>query len=127
VANDDLAADPLRQEIMALAIPRDVQKAFVLVDEVTDLLTRKFRAQEEVDAMVLFSDCCDARRAYEQGLTFARVNIGNLHYGPGKTQVCAHVALSKQDKKCLKYFQESGIKLDFRCVPNEPVQVNSSW
>lgn len=127
VANDELAKDSLRQEIMALAIPADIQKAFVMVEKVTDFLYEKFRAQEEIDALILFSDCGDAKRAYEKGLSFMRVNIGNLHYGPGKTQVCAHVALSADDMKCLKYFRESGVKIDFRCVPNEPVQVNSVW
>lgn len=127
VANDELAEDELRQEIMSLAIPADIQKAFVHVEGVTDYLYERFRAQEEIDALILFSDCSDAKRAYEKGLAFMRVNIGNLHYGPGKTQVCAHVALSSEDLICLKYFRDSGVKIDFRCVPNEPVQVNSAW
>jgi PTS system mannose-specific IIB component len=127
VANDDLAEDPLRQEIMGLAIPGDIQKAFLKVENVTDFLYEKFRAQEEIDALILLADCCDAKRAYEKGLAFLRLNVGNLHYGPGKTQVCAHVALSAEDKKCLRYFKESGVKIDFRCVPNEPVQVTPTW
>jgi PTS system mannose-specific IIB component len=127
VANDELAGDTLRQEIMGLAIPADIQKFFVKVEQVGDFLFAKFKAQEDIDALILFSDCCDARRAYEKGLTFLRVNIGNLHYGSGKTQVCAHVALSTEDRKCLRYFTEQGVKIDFRCVPNEPVQVTPSW
>jgi PTS system mannose-specific IIB component len=99
----------------------------VPVEEVGDLLFARFRAQEEIDALILFSDCCDARRAHQKGLTFLRLNIGNLHYGAGKTQVCAHVALSTEDRQCLRYFTDNGVKIDFRCVPNEPVQVTPSW
>jgi len=127
VANDDLAKDSLRREIMGLAIPQGIQKAFLAVDEIKVFLTEKFGPRGEPDALVLFADCGDARRAHEKGLVFTRLNIGNLHYRPGKKQICAHVALGKEDLACLSYFSSKGVKLDFRCVPNEPVQVNQVW
>ncbi|MDY7000504.1 MAG: PTS sugar transporter subunit IIB [Thermodesulfobacteriota bacterium] len=127
VANDDSAKDSLRREIMGLAIPRGIQKAFSTVEEIKTFLTEKFGPREDPDVFILFADCGDARRAHKKGLTFSRLNIGNLHYSPGKKQICAHVALGKEDLECLSYFSLRGVKLDFRCVPNEPVQVNQVW
>lgn len=124
VANDELATDTLRQEIMSLAIPNDVQVVFSRIDKLNEVLSR-VRMGESLDAMVLFSSCPDARRAYELGLAFEGLNIGNLHYGPGKKQVCAHVALSNEDQACLEFFLRKGVKLDFRCVPNDSVLVRS--
>ena len=52
------------------------------------------------------------------------VNIGNLHYGPGKEQVCEHIALGPEDRSCLKYFAEHGVEIDYRCVPKATAKVN---
>ncbi len=127
VANDDLAGDSLRREIMGLAIPQDIQKAFLAVDAIKAFLMETFPPPEEPDAFILFAGCGDARRAHEKGLVFSRLNVGNLHYSSGKKQICAHVALGKEDLACLGYFSSKGVKLDFRCVPNEPVQVDQVW
>jgi PTS system mannose-specific IIB component len=127
VANDEVSADPLRQEIMGLAIPSHVEKVFVAVEGLHDFLSSAFQDEAEPDVLVLFASCQDARRAHEHGMAFSSLNLGNMHYGPGKEQICAHVALGGQDKVCLSYFAAHGVVLDFRCVPNEPVQVGRSW
>ena len=76
---------------------------------------------------MLFATCGDLQRALQNGFSLTTVNIGNLHYSPGKQQLCAHVALSNEDIGCLKAFSNRGIQLDFRCVPNDPTQVKTSW
>ncbi|WP_461209495.1 PTS sugar transporter subunit IIB [Desulfocurvus sp. DL9XJH121] len=126
VVNDDVRADPLRQEIMGLAIPAGVEKAFVGVVESHQFMERTFSSHEP-DVLVLFANCPDARRAHENGLNFKVLNLGNLHYAPGKEHLCPHVALDGADRSCLRYFHDSGVDLDFRCVPNEPVQVGEPW
>lgn len=125
VANDQLAADALQQEIVSLAIPGSVKAVFLSVEEVGGALEALMaRAKVRLtETLVLFATCNDARRAYEGGVDFSSVNIGNLHYGPGKRQLAAHVAVSAEDENCLRYFDKQGVALDFRCVPNEPVQV----
>lgn len=122
VANDELAGDALRQEIMSLAIPNDVKVVFSRIDSVTEIVAR-FGDDEIPNALVLFSSCPDARKAYELGFAFEGLNIGNLHYSPGRKQICAHVAVSSEDQTCLEFFSRNGVHLDFRCVPNDTVQV----
>lgn len=127
VVNDDLAGDRLRQEIMGLAIPQGVETRFLHVSEAPGYFKDRFPGDSEPNVMVLFATCADALMAHQGGLFMDRLNIGNLHYGPGKRQICAHVALSEDDRRCLSYFTDRGVKLDFRCVPNEPVQVEQVW
>ncbi|GAB6176640.1 PTS sugar transporter subunit IIB [Desulfobaculum senezii] len=127
VANDDVAHDPLRQEIMGLAIPHGVEKCFVDVAGLAAFMHAKFGPDPDPDVLVLFASCEDARRAHEDGLGFGVLNLGNLHYGPGKQQLCAHVSLSEEDNDCLGYFSSTGVELDFRCVPTEPVHVRRTW
>lgn len=123
VANDELAEDPLRQEIMKLAIPKNIK---IFFSKIVDLMAtideiKSYKKQSSI--FVLFADCKDARRAFDSGLKFYVLNIGNLHYSPGKKQVCDHVFLAKEDISCLKYLEKQGITLDFRCVPNNPINI----
>ncbi len=124
VANDELAADDLRQEIMSLAVPSGITFLCCPVSEATTLLERVRKDDPDQHVLVLFSDCADARSAHMSGLPFSLVNIGNLHYGPGKEQVCEHIALGAEDRSCLKYFSEHGVEIDFRCVPSATTKVN---
>ena len=120
VANDELAGDELRQQIMSIAIPLGVEIFFVKVAETQSHLSgRKLLGK---DVLVLFASCPDAQAAFASGLAFTRLNLGNMHYGPGKKQVCQHIALSDEDETCLEYLSSKGVKLDYRCVPGDPVE-----
>jgi mannose/fructose/N-acetylgalactosamine-specific phosphotransferase system component IIB len=127
VVNDELADDALRQEIIQLAVPSGVDLLFSRVDAVLSVLRAVDKSNTLKDVLLLFASCTDANRAYQAGLVFTSLNIGNLHYGPGKQQLCPHVALSSEDIGCLRYFSRQGVSLDFRCVPNDSTQVRSSW
>lgn len=124
VVNDAVAADDLQQQIMSLAIPQSVSCSFSSVDDLNDKLMAA--AGSSGGIIVLFSSCADVRRALDKGFKFDSVNIGNIHYEPGKKQISPSVALSSDDESCLHYFKGQGIELDFRCVPNDPVQVRFS-
>lgn len=124
VANDAVAGDNLQQQIMSLAIPQSVRCFFCFVDELNDKIPTL--TADKGSSIILFSSCADVRRSLDSGFRVSSVNIGNIHYGPGKKQISPSVALSSDDESCLHYFKGQGIELDFRCVPNDPVQVRFS-
>jgi D-glucosaminate PTS system EIIB component len=124
VVNDELSGDVLRREIMSLAIPQGVEIVFLPVKDAPAFFEKNHPLAG--DALVIFSTCGDAKSAYEHGLSFSRINIGNLHYAPGKRQICSHVAVSREDQSCLEFFSRRGVNLDFRCVPNDQAQVEFS-
>lgn len=121
VVNDDLADDALQQEIMSLAIPRSVSAVFLRVEQCAERLGSMGDLRDAV--LVLFASCGDVRRAVEKGLRLEVLNIGNLHYGPGKKQLSPSVAVNAEDESCLRFLLANAVELDFRCVPNDPVQV----
>lgn len=121
VGNDDLARDELQQEIMALAIPRAVDSAFLLIDQLAG--DSRLVGPGREATLLLFSCCLDVRRAVDKGLRLETLNVGNLHYGTGKRQLSPSVSLGADDEACLRYLQAKGVELDFRCVPNDPVPV----
>jgi len=125
VVNDELAEDVLRQEIIRLAVPAGVELLFCRVDGVLGALKAEGALSDDV--LLLFASCADANRAHQAGLAFTSLNVGNLHYAPGKQQLCPHVAVSSEDIVCLRYFSRQGVCLDFRCVPKDSTRVRHSW
>ena len=123
VANDELAKDVLQQEIMSLAIPQTINSYFVNVECLAEEVRQLLSTKDASEILVLFSNCSDAKRAFDSGFGFEVLNIGNVHYSPGRKQVSPSVALSDEDESCLRQLFRKGIELDFRCVPNDPVQV----
>lgn len=117
VANNELAADTLRQQIVELAVPQRIRTHFIPLR----LLPATLDACGE-DSFVLFANCQDARRACDDGIAMQVLNLGNLHYGPDKLQLLPHVALSAQDREDLRFMQQHLVQLDFRCVPTENVR-----
>lgn len=114
VANDALAGDLLRQQIIALAIPQRVTVHFIPVAQ----LAQTLRHCDE-DTFVLFADCGDAFAAFTAGVRMASLNIGNLHYSEGKQQLLPHVAVSAEEISQLRTMRDAAVLLDFRCVPTE--------
>jgi len=123
VANDALAVDVLQQEIMSLAIPQIVESIFISIEDLAPAIESLYSVKDPASVLVLFSNCSDAKRAFDCGFGFDVLNIGNVHYSPGKKQISPSVALSDDDESCLRQLSKKGVDLDFRCVPNDPVQV----
>lgn len=119
VANDELAQDCIRQQIISLAIPQRVHVYFVPVGQLAQTLDA---CTMQGTTFVLVADCSDAVRIFASGIPMEVLNVGNLHYGPGKKQLLPHVALSDEDVACLKLLASHHVDLDFRCVPSEKLR-----
>ena len=117
VANDALAQDLLRQQIMLLAVPQRVRTHFVPVAGVEQTM-----AACEGDAFVLLENCHDAGALAEAGVPIPVLNVGNLHHSEGKRQLLPHVAVDAAEEALLLRLAEQGVQLDFRSVPNETVR-----
>ncbi len=122
VANDELKNDELRQEIIKLAIPSSLRVIFCEIRSVREEIKKLLTGGDPPSSIfILFASCQDAKAAYASGLSFPILNIGNLHYSPGKLQICDHIFLSSEDIDCIRFFREEGISIDFRCVPNKQI------
>ena len=124
VCNAELAQDDLRQQIMQLAVPSRIDVTFVAPAALNECLQKL--QKHSVNILVIFADCHDVQTAYDTGVQFSVLNIGNMHYAPGKQQVCRHAAFSQEDATCLRTFADMGVNLDFRCVPNDTTEA-TGW
>ncbi len=121
IANDELAVQELRQQIMLMAVPQRVRTEFLRLDELPGFIKNAKEFRQNV--LVLFSCCHDARKAFESGVPMEVCNVGNMHYSDGKRQLCQHVAVSGEDENCLRFFSGQGVELDFRCIPADNPEV----
>lgn len=117
VVSDALAADHLQQQIMQLAIPGRIQVFFITLAEAK--ITHDALTAQGARFLFLLATCQDVLRLVEQGIPVPVLNVGNMHYGPGKKQICPHIAVTEEDTCCLNALKRQGTALDFRCVPND--------
>ncbi len=119
VADDEAAASPLARAAMTLCVPPDLPARVEPLGQVDfAALAASPRA-----AIVLVRDVAGRVRARAAGLepAMARiVNIGNVHFGPGRRPVTPSVFLTAEELAQLRALAAEGFHLEARAIPSEP-------
>ncbi|HEX7127129.1 MAG TPA: PTS sugar transporter subunit IIB [Thermodesulfobacteriota bacterium] len=117
VLNDAAAASARTRAVMAMCVPKSIT---VVVARVADAAAVGARGDlEQQTAIVLVATPRDALAVHEAGLAFSRLNLGNLHYAPGKRQVSTSVSLDDDDREALEALEARGVSIEARAVPRE--------
>jgi mannose/fructose/N-acetylgalactosamine-specific phosphotransferase system component IIB len=61
----------------------------------------------------------DAVALREQGVSLPRLNLGNVHFSPGREQVTPTVYLDAAEIEALEQLGASGTEIEARAVPAE--------
>ncbi len=117
VANDQVAAVSFQKMIMAAAVPKGIQVFIGTVAEVA----RVFESHEldSKRVLLLFATSEDAVDAYEQGVRFSDLNLGNMHGGQGKLRYSCTIALNSEDVANFNCLESKGVRIVSQCVPPE--------
>ncbi len=115
VLDDGCAANPLTCAAMALAVPTST-RVEVLPLSTTDL--RLLDALPE-PTMVLLKEVRSAVRAKELGLPLRLLNLGNVHFVPGRCQVGPSVYLSPEEVAALRALAQAGTQVELRALPKD--------
>ena len=118
VGDDEAACSNLAQAAMCLCLPPDLPIRVVRVADVpwADL------ARGEAKVLVLLRDVSALARARAGGLTpdlAHRVNLGNVHFGPGRKPVTPSVFLAGSELDTLRELAAAGFDLEARAIPSE--------
>lgn len=117
VADDDVASNALQRSIMELSVPQGLK---VFIGNVADIC-EQLRAKE-LDAeriILLFSKPSDVLRALITGLGCQAINIGGMHYVPGKRKLMDVLAVDDLDLKALREIAALGINVAVQSVPTQ--------
>ena len=117
VANDAISEDTMRQQLLNMAAPAEVQTRFFSIKKTIEVI---HKASERQKIFLLVDNPVDALRLVEGGVPIGKLNIGNMHMEEGKKQVATAVAVNKTDVDAFKKLQELGVKLSIQSVPSTP-------
>ncbi|VDG20840.1 N-acetylgalactosamine-specific PTS system transporter subunit IIB [Lactobacillus plantarum JDM1] [Lactiplantibacillus mudanjiangensis] len=120
VANDETANDQLQQELMAAtAETSGVGIRFWTIDKTVSTIS-KASARQKI--FLIVRNPQDARRLVEGGVPIKDLNIGNMHFSQGKTQVTKYTYMDDQDKADLKACADAGVNVYVQEVPEDKKQ-----
>ena len=115
VANGGISASPLKRMMMEASVPSRIRVEIGSIAEIVELFNGG--TLDEMRVMLLFATTADSLEALQQGLSFERLNLGNLHAGQGKTQFSCTVFLDPVDVENLEQIDSAGVDISARCIP----------
>jgi PTS system mannose-specific IIB component len=117
VADDRVASNPFQRTIMELSVPQGLRAVIGRVEDICDLVHTAALNADRI--ILLFSNPTDVLRAINSGLDCRVLNIGGMHYVPGKRKLMDVLAVDDADLAALKELAAKGIKIDVQTVPNQ--------
>ncbi len=118
VADDEAAGSPLARAAMTLCVPPELPARIVKLGEVDWAAL----GAKKAPVLVLVRDVAALAAARRAGLGPAlarRVNLGNVHFGPGRRPVTPSVFLSGAELGILRDLVAAGFEVEARAIPSE--------
>ena len=119
VANDDVAGNKMRQNLMNMAAPTGVATRFFSLQKTIDVI---HNASPKHHIFLVAENPSDVLTLVKGGVPIRKVNIGNMHMSEGKRQVATSVAVDDADVAAFKELQDLGVELEIRRVPSTPAE-----
>jgi mannose/fructose/N-acetylgalactosamine-specific phosphotransferase system component IIB len=117
VADDKVGADPLQTTLMRMAAPTGVRVSILSIEQAAAALTGGTLDQDRV--LVLVRGPAELSRLREAGVPFDRVNVGNVHSGPGRSKLTKEVHASPEELAVWRELARSGVRLSAQWLPDQ--------
>ncbi len=118
VADDEAARSPLSRAALTLALPDDIPAEVVPVESAD----WAGAAAAPVPVLVLFREVEALRRAFGRGLSPSiapKVNLGNVHFGPGRRPITPSLFLREEELLMLRDLAAAGFRVEARAIPSD--------
>jgi mannose/fructose/N-acetylgalactosamine-specific phosphotransferase system component IIB len=117
VVDDDLADSPWEQELYTLGLPGDLESSFCDVQQARTRIPEWRASSERVIALT--RDLHTMRRLAAGGLLQGEeINLGGIHYAPGRTAVLPYLYLSDAERAEMTDLAAEGVIISARDLPN---------
>jgi len=122
VCSDRVAGDDFAKTMMEMGAPADVKVEVLTVTETAARI--RAGAYDDRAAIVLVETPADALRLAGCGVDMGRLNIGGMHFRPGRRQIMEAVSVDADDCVCLRELAARGVTVYFQMVPQaKPVTI----
>ena len=116
VVDDEIAASEWEQELYAMGLPTEVTPSFEAVDAARRQLGEWRSDGERV--LVLTRDVATMHKLAEGGaMRGDEVNIGGIHYAPGRQAILPYVYLSGEEIEHINALAGEGVRITARDLP----------
>lgn len=122
VANDEVAGTSFQRMVMQAAMPSSIKLIIGTLEEAAGILSSTNLLRNRV--LLLFTSSDDALRARQLGVSYTKLNLGNMHSSAGKDRYTCTIALDQQDIETLQQVEDQGVTIVSQCVPADREQ---SW
>jgi mannose/fructose/N-acetylgalactosamine-specific phosphotransferase system component IIB len=122
VANDDVAGTSFQCMVMQAAVPSSIKLIIGTLEETASILRSADLLKKRV--LLLFASSGDALKACQLGVSFKKLNLGNMHSSTGKDRYTCTIALDQKDIDKLQQVEDQGVTIVSQCVPADREQ---SW
>lgn len=119
VANDDVAGNKMRQNLMNMAAPTGVATRYWTIQKTIDTI---HKAADRQKIFIIVESPEDVLKLVEGNVPIKDVNIGNMHMAEGKRQVAGVVAVDDKDVEAFKKLRDKGVNLEIKKVPTEKAE-----
>lgn len=119
VANDEVAEDPVQQNLMEMVLAEGIAVRFWSLQKVIDNI---HRAADRQKILLVCKSPADFFRLVEGGVPVNRINVGNMHYANGKQQIAKTVSVDAADITAFNGLKAAGVECFVQGVPTEPAQ-----
>ncbi len=115
VANDELAKDKIKLQMLKLAIPREMSVDFLTLQQAIEFY--KKNAWKKFNTMLLVKSPVDAYGLVSSGIEIKKINIGGLYMEPGCQMIAENIAINEVDKSFLEKIIALNIQIEGRALP----------
>ncbi|MBR0574280.1 PTS galactosamine transporter subunit IIB [Pasteurella atlantica] len=117
VVDDDVAEDPLQQQLMASVL--QTSGAGVRFFSIEKMINVIHKASDRQKIFIVVPTPEVAWKLIEGGVPIEEVNIGNMHFSKGKTQLSKKVYVDETDLDYLHKIRDYGVELYIQDVPGD--------
>ena len=119
VANDEVAEDPVQQNLMEMVLAEGISVRFWSLQKVIDNI---HRAADRQKILLVCKNPSDFLTLVKGDVPVTRINVGNMHYAEGKQQIAKTVSVDDQDIAAFNGLQKAGVECFVQGVPTESAQ-----
>lgn len=117
VADDEVAVDDMRKQVLRMAAPAGVATSLISVEKAAaNIKAGKYRGQR---VFLLVNSPLVIERLRDLGLDITSVNVGNLAKRPGTTQIKQSISVTDEEASSFKRLMDAGVELTCNMVPED--------
>ena len=116
VADDEIAADPVQQNLMEMAITGNVGARFFTLQKTIDIIHKAAPSQK---IFLVVRTPQNALTLIKGGVPIKEINVGNLHFAEGKKQVTKVISVTEDDIQTFRELEALGIPCTAQGTPED--------